>query len=177
MMRYARGAGGRAWSGPSLAAFPELATYVSRTPGRRMETLPPSLPGRAMQATASARILLSAVLVIVTGGALAAALGFGAWHLLPYEWLDADTAAGRFAVWEGVMWGLGLAGTLFGIAALLNATDLYSDRTLRHVRQQGADARRGRTLYSEIPAVPWMVLACGATLILGAVAARSAIAG
>lgn len=73
------------------------------------------------------------------------------------------------------MWGLGLAGTLFGIAALLNATDLYSDRLLVQVKQQVHDARRGRTLYSDLPALPWMLLSCGAALLLIAVLARSAM--
>jgi hypothetical protein len=138
-----------------------------------MEIDPPSLPGRAMQATASTRILRSAVLVIVIGGSIAAAVAMGAWHLLPYEALKAETSAGRFAIWEGVMWALGLGGTLFGIAALLNATDLGSPRPLEQVLQQAADARRGRTLYSDLPAVPWVVLTCGAALIATALVARA----
>ena len=173
MARHERSRGGRARLGPSLAAFPELATYVSRTPVGQMAFDPPSLPGRAMQTTASARILRSAVLVIVIGGSIAASVALGAWHLLPYEALKADTFAGRFAIWEGVMWALGLAGTLFGIAALLNATDLYSPRPLEQVLQQAADARRGRTLYSDLPAVPWVVLTCGLALLLAAALARS----
>lgn len=173
MARHERSRGGRARPGPSLAAFPELATYVVRTPVGPLAFSSPSLPGRAMQATAPARILRSAVLVIVIGGSIAAALGVGAWYLLPYGALKADTFAGRFAIWEGVMWGLGLAGTLFGIAALLNATDLSAPRPLEQVLQQAADARRGRTLYSDLPGVPWVVLACGLALLLAAVVARS----
>lgn len=173
MARHGRTGGGRGWTGPSLATFPELATVVSRTPGRGMKMDPPSLPGRAMQSTTATRILRTALLVIVIGGSVAAALGVGAWHLLPYAALKADTAAGRFAIWEGAMWGLGLAATLFGMAALLNATDLSSIRSLHQVTQQAHDARQGRTLYSDLPAVPWVLLACGVALLVVAVAARS----
>lgn len=130
-----------------------------------------------MQATAPARILRSAVMVILVGGALAAALAFGAWRLLPYEMLEADTFARRFAVWEGVMWGLGLAGALFGCAALFNATDLSGANSLEHVQQMAHDARRGRTLYSDLPSVPWTLLSCGAALLLIAVLTRSAMPG
>lgn len=130
-----------------------------------------------MQAAAPTRILRSALLMILMGGAVAGVLAFGAWHLLPYGALDADTFGARFAVWEGTMWGLGLAGTLFGVAALLNATDLYSDRLLAHVKQQARDARRGRTLYSDLPSVPWVLLAFGAALIVAAVAGRSVMLG
>lgn len=130
-----------------------------------------------MQAAAPVRNLRSALLMILIGGAVAGVLALGAWHLLPYGMLDADTLPARFAVWEGAMWGLGLAGALFGVAALLNATDLYSDRSLRHVKQQAHDARHGRTLYSDLPAVPWVLLAFGAALIVAAVAARSVMLG
>lgn len=126
-----------------------------------------------MQTTASLRILRPALLVILASGVIAGALGLGAWYLLPYEALDADTAAQRFALWEGVAWGLGLAGTLMGLAALLNATDLYSPRPLEQVTQQASDARRGRTLYSDLPALPWIALGCGVALILLAVLARA----
>ncbi|HEX6372339.1 MAG TPA: hypothetical protein VF006_25695 [Longimicrobium sp.] len=130
-----------------------------------------------MAAHAPTRIHRSVVLVILFGASIGGALASGLWHLLPYESLDAETAAQRFALWEGVMWGLGLAGTLFGVAALLNATDLYSDRTLRHVKQQAHDARRGRTLYSDLPAVPWLLLSCGAAVLLIAVLVRSTLQG
>jgi hypothetical protein len=130
-----------------------------------------------MRATTPVRILHYVLLVILIGGSVAGALAFGAWHLLPYEALHADTFPGRFALWEGAMWGLGLAGTLFGCAALFNATDLYSDRSLRHVKQQGHDARRGRTLYSDLPAIPWLLLSSGAALLLIAVLTRSAMFG
>lgn len=128
-----------------------------------------------MPATAPARILCSTVLVILAGGSIAGGLALGAWHLLPYESLDAVTFAQRFALWEGVMWGLGLAGTLFGVAALFNATDLSSPRPLEQVSHQAGDARRGRTLYSDLPAFPWMLLVCGAALLLSAVLGRSAM--
>ena len=130
-----------------------------------------------MQATVSATILRSALLLMVIGAIAAAALGVGAWHLLPYEALEARTFADRFAIWEGVMWGLGAAGTLFGMAALLNATDLSAPRPLEQVQQQAVDARRGRTLYSDLPALPWMLLSCGAALIVAAVLVRSATLG
>lgn len=130
-----------------------------------------------MQAPAPARILRSAVLVVLFGASVAGALATGLWYLLPYEGLAAATSAQRFALWEGVMWGLGLAGTLFGVAALLNATDLYSRRPLEQVQQQAHDARHGRTLYSDLPGVPWMLLSCGAALLLIAVLARSAMQG
>jgi hypothetical protein len=142
-----------------------------------MEIDPPLLPGRAMPATTTTRTLRSTLLVILAGGAVAGALGFGMWHLLPYVRLEVDTAAARFAVWEGVMWALGLAGTLFGAAALLNATDLYSSRPLEQVFQQASDARRGQTLYSELPAVPWIVLSTGVALLVIAMAARSVAPG
>jgi hypothetical protein len=130
-----------------------------------------------MQAPAPARILRSVVLVILFGASVAGALASGLWYLLPYESLAAETSAQRFALWEGVMWGLGLAGTLFGVAALLNATDLYSDRLLAQVKQQAHDARRGRTLYSDLPALPWMLLSCGAAILLIAVVVRSVMLG
>ncbi|MBW3571791.1 MAG: hypothetical protein KY467_11855 [Gemmatimonadetes bacterium] len=130
-----------------------------------------------MQATVPATILRTTLLLIVIGGAVAAAVGLGAWHLLPYEALEARTFADRFAVWEGVMWGLGAAGTLFGAAALLNATDLSSPRPLEQVQQQAVDARRGRTLYSDLPTLPWILLSCGAALMLAAVLVRSATLG
>ena len=173
------GNGGLARTGPSLAPFPELATYVSRTPGRPViRRLKPRTPSHAMRAATSARILRSTVLVILIGGSVAAALAFGAWHLLPYEALEADTFAGRFAIWEGAMWGLGLAGALFGVAAMLNATDLYSARPLEQVQQQIREARRqGRGLYSDLPAAPWVVLVIGVALILAAVFARATMLG
>lgn len=130
-----------------------------------------------MQATAPAHILRSALMVILIGTSIAAALAFGAWHLLPYEVLEAQTPTQRYGLWEGVMWGLGLAGTLFGVAALFNATDLYSDRTLKHLKQQARDARRGRTLYSDLPAIPWILLSFGAALLLIAVLTRSVALG
>jgi hypothetical protein len=131
-----------------------------------------------MQATASsARILRTAVMVVLIGGSIAAAVALGAWHLLPYEALAAQTPAQRYGLWEGVMWGLGLAGTLFGMAALLNATDLSGANTVEHVHQLAQDARRGRTLYSDLPALPWMLLSCGAALLLIAVLVRSATLG
>lgn len=177
MMDPRRGSVGRASSGPALAGFPELATYVLRTPGRPSMRIDPRPASRAMQAPVSARILRSVVLVILFGGSVAGALASGLWYLLPYESLAAETWAQRFTLWEGVMWGLGLAGTLFGVAALLNATDLYSDRLLVQVKQQVHDARRGRTLYSDLPALPWMLLSCGAALLLIAVLVRSAMQG
>ncbi len=130
-----------------------------------------------MQAPAPAPILRSVVLVVRFGGSVAGALASGLWYLLPYESLAAATSAQRFALWEGVMWGLGLAGTLFGVAALLNATDLYSSRPLAQVQQQADDARRGRTLYSDLPALPWLLLSCGAALLLIVVLVRSATIG
>ncbi|WP_420130408.1 hypothetical protein [Longimicrobium sp.] len=130
-----------------------------------------------MQAIAPSRILRSALMVILIGGSIAAALAFGAWHLLPYEALEAQTPAQRYGLWEGVMWGLGLAGTLFGLAALFNATDLYGANTVEHVHQLAQDARRGRTLYSDLPAVPWLLLACGVALLLIAMLTRSVVVG
>jgi hypothetical protein len=163
----------RARPGPSLAAFPELATYVYRTPGRPSNRAEPRSASPAMQATALTRILRSAVMVILAGGSIAGALAFGAWHLLPYDAWKAATFAERFAIWEGGMWGLGMAGTLFGVAALFNATDLSGPRLLEQVQQQASDARRGRTLYSDLPALPWIVLSCGASLLLIAVIVRA----
>jgi hypothetical protein len=128
-----------------------------------------------MQATASARILRSAALVMLISASIAGALAVGAWYLLPYDSLDAQTAVQRFARWEAVMWGLGATGTLFGVAALFNATDLHAPRPLEQVLQQAGDARRGRTLYSDLPAFPWLMLGCGLALILAAVAARGAL--
>jgi hypothetical protein len=130
-----------------------------------------------MQPTALTRILRSAVMVILIGGCAAGALAFGAWHLLPYQAWKAATFAQRFAIWEGGMWGLGIAGTLFGVAALLNATDLSSPRLLEQVQQQAADARRGRTLYSDLPALPWLLLACGVALLLIAAVVRATVFG
>ncbi|HEX5872308.1 MAG TPA: hypothetical protein VFY65_17890 [Longimicrobium sp.] len=130
-----------------------------------------------MQASARTRILRSAVLVVLFGASVAGALASGLWYLLPYESLHAGTAAQRFALWEGVMWGLGLAGTLFGIAALLNATDLWSLRPLEQVQQQAHDAHRGRTLYSDLPAIPWLLLACGVGILLIAALGRSTLLG
>lgn len=130
-----------------------------------------------MQANAPSRILRSALMVIGIGGSVAAALAFGAWQLLPYEALEAQTAVQRFALWEGVMWGLGLAGALFGLAALFNATDLYGANTVEHVHQLAQDARRGRTLYSDLPAIPWLLLASGVALLLIAVLTRSVALG
>lgn len=125
-----------------------------------------------MQAVASARILRTAVLIVVVSGAAAAMFGFAVWHLLPYEALDATTPAQRFATWEGTMWGLGAAAFLFGLAALLNATDLYSPRLLEHALQQMDDARRGRTLYSELPSLPWLLPSIGVACVLVAVVGR-----
>lgn len=172
MARHAHVGEGRALRGPSFASFPELATYVARTPvpqAKRTRTR------RAMPPIA--RILRSAVLVMACGGVLAAGIAFSAWRLLPYAALEAETFAERFFVWEGMMWGFGIAGTLFGIASLIDATDLYSPRPLEQVQQQMADAHRGRTLYSGLPAAPWVLLACGAALILAAVVVRSTMLG
>lgn len=130
-----------------------------------------------MQAATPARIFRSALLMIVAGAAVAGVLALGAWHLLPYEALDAETFPARFVIWEGAMWGLGLACTLFGVAALLDATDLYGARPLEQVQQQVREARTGGRLYSELPSVPWMLLACGASLIVAAVLARSGMLG
>jgi hypothetical protein len=126
-----------------------------------------------MQATAPTPILRSAVRIIVTAGVIAGAIGIGAWYLLPYEAWKAETFAERFALWEGVLWALGATGTLFGVAALFNATDLYSPRLLEQVQQQAADALRGRTLYSDLPTIPWVLLVCGLALIVAAVVGRS----
>ncbi len=112
------------------------------------------------------------MLIVVVSGVAAAVFGFAAWHLLPYKALDATTAAQRFATWEGTMWGLGAAAILFGLAALLNATDLYSPRLLEHAMQQMDDARRGRTLYSDLPALPWLLPAVGVACVLVAVVGR-----
>lgn len=112
------------------------------------------------------------MLIVLVSGAAAGVIGFAAWHLLPYEALEATTAAQRFATWEGTMWGVGAAGFLFGLAALLNATDLYSPRLLEHAVQQMDDARRGRTLYSELPTLPWLLPAIGAACVLVAVVGR-----
>ncbi|HEY0020988.1 MAG TPA: hypothetical protein VGC13_32100 [Longimicrobium sp.] len=130
-----------------------------------------------MQATAPTPILRSAVRIIVTAGVIAGAIGIGAWYLLPYEAWKAETFAERFALWEGILWALGATGTLFGIAALFNATDLYSPRLLEQVQQQAADALRGRTLYSDLPTVPWVLLGCGLALIVAAVVGRSVLPG
>ena len=126
-----------------------------------------------MQAIASPRILRSAVLGLL----LAAAIAAGAWYLLPYEAWKADTPAERFALWEGALWGLGATGTLFGIAALFNATDLYAPRPLEQVLQQARDARQGRTLYSDLPSVPWVLVGCSVALIGLAVVGRSVMVG
>lgn len=130
-----------------------------------------------MQTAAPARILRTAGLIVLVSGATAAVFGLAAWHLLPYEALDAKTPAQRFATWEATMWGLGVAGFLFGVAALLNATDLYSPRLLEHVMQQMNDARRGRTLYSELPALPWLLPSCGLALVVAAVVSRAIALG
>lgn len=130
-----------------------------------------------MQATVSTPILRSAVRVIVIAGLFAGAIGVAAWYLLPYQAWKAETFAERFALWEGVLWALGATGTLFGVAALFNATDLYSPRPLEQVLQQASDARRGRTLYSELPTAPWMLLACSLALIVAAVVGRSVLLG
>jgi hypothetical protein len=176
-MTHPRESEGRVRPGPSLAAFPELATYVYRTPGRPSNRVDRRSASRAMQSTAAARILRSAVMVILIGGAIAGALAFGAWHLLPYDVWKAASFAQRFAVWEGLMWGLGIVGTLFGAAALFNATDLSAPRPLEQVLQQASDAYRGRTLYSDLPALPWIVLSCGAALLLIAAVVRSILLG
>lgn len=130
-----------------------------------------------MQATASTPILRSAVRVIVTAGLVAGAIGLAAWHLLPYEALDAETPVQRFMLWEGALWGVGATGALWGIASLFNATDLYSPRPLEQVLQQARDARQGRTLYSDLPSVPWVMLGCSLALILGAIVGRSVMVG
>ena len=130
-----------------------------------------------MQGMASTRIIRSAAQVLFAGAAVGAVVGLGAWHLLPYEALQAHTAAQRYGLWEGVMWALGLAGTLFGLAALLNATDLSGANTVEHVHQLAQDARRGRTLYSDLPALPWLLLACGLALIAVALAGRAIVHG
>jgi hypothetical protein len=130
-----------------------------------------------MQATAPARILRSAVMLILVSGMIAGTVALGAWHLLPYEVWKAASFAQRFAIWEGLMWALGSAGTLFGVAALFNATDLSGPRPLEQVLQQAGDARRGRTLYSDLPALPWLLLACGLALLLIAVSTRSVALG
>ncbi|HEU4883531.1 MAG TPA: hypothetical protein VFT45_14830, partial [Longimicrobium sp.] len=64
-----------------------------------------------------------------------------------------------------------------GVAALFNATDLSGPRLLAQVQQQASDARRGRTLYSDLPALPWIVLSCGASLLLIAAAVRAVVFG
>ena len=125
-----------------------------------------------MQPAVPVRIVRSAARVCLLAALLAGAMAFAAWHLLPYPALEAETAAERFMAWEGTVWALGLGWTLFGIAALFNATDLSGPRPLEQVLQQAGDARAGRTLYSDLPAFPWMMVACGLALIVLAVAAR-----
>jgi len=130
------------------------------------------------------RRLRAILLLLVLSAALAALLGFTAWHLLPYETLERDDAVTRFALWEAAMWMAGLALGLFGLAAWFGATDtgtrhgdFYLDRSPDFIRHQVRLGIEGNVLFSDLPAIPWLMIGSGLLLVLEAVMLRSMIYG
>jgi hypothetical protein len=119
----------------------------------------------------------------LAGLVVAGLVAYAAWHHLPYETLDRHEPDERFFFWEGVMWMLALAFTFFGLAALGNATDLYSrqgsaqelyvTRSDAHARRTMMEGIRGRTLFADVPYVPWAMLSLGLALALLAAIARA----
>lgn len=115
---------------------------------------------------------------IAAAGALAAA----SWQFLPYEALRRDGPPERFLLWEAVMWMSGLAMTGFGAAAWFGSTDLYggggdpyATRAADHIRTQVQQGVRGRMLFTDLPAVPWVMIGTGLALIMIAVVVRALV--
>jgi hypothetical protein len=129
------------------------------------------------------RISIRFAVFALAGLAVAAIVAYAAWHHLPYDALDRQTAEEQFFFWEGVMWMLALAFTFFGLAALGNATDLYSrqgsaqdiyvTRSDAHARRTMMEGIRGRTLFSDVPYVPWAMVSLGLALALLVAVARA----
>jgi len=119
----------------------------------------------------------------LAGLAVALLIAYAAWNHLPYETVARHTPEERFFFWEGVMWMLALAGIFFGLASLGSATDLFSrhgsaqemyvTRSDAHARRTLMEGIRGRTLYSDIPWVPWTLLSIGIALAVIAAVARA----
>ena len=118
--------------------------------------------------------------VLLLSVATAAALGLALWQFLPYEALRREGPAERFLLWEAVMWMSGLAAAGFGTAAWFGSTDLYGGggdpymtRAADHIRIQVQQGVRGRTLFTDVPAVPWVIIGTGLALIGIAVIVRA----
>jgi hypothetical protein len=78
----------------------------------------------------------------------------------------------------------GLALALFGSAAWFGATDLYARhgdvhvaRSSEDLRQQMQEGVRGRALFADLPAAPWLMIGTGAGLVLQAMLVRSVVVG
>jgi hypothetical protein len=72
----------------------------------------------------------------------------------------------------------------FGVAAAFGSTDLYvrhgdvyANRSADHVQRQLRQGKRGQTLFSDVPAAPWVMLGIGVGLLLQAAIARSVLLG
>lgn len=88
----------------------------------------------------------------------------------------------RFLLWEGTLWMVGMAFVLFGVAAFFGSTDLYVghgsvyvNRSADHIQRQVQQGIRGRTLFSDVPAVPWVMFGLGVGLVLQAAILRSVL--
>jgi len=82
------------------------------------------------------------------------------------------------------MWMSGLALVLFGLAAWFGSTDLhvghgsvYMNRSSEHIRRQVEQGVSGRTLFSDLPLAPWLMMGTGVGLGLQAVIVRSVVFG
>jgi hypothetical protein len=127
-----------------------------------------------------ARRARGAVLLLLVGLGVAAITGFAAWHLLPYGALERESPAEQFLFWEAVMWMSGLALMFFGASAWFGSTDLYAshgdayvNRTSDHIRLQLQAGAQGRSLFSDIPSAPWLMMGTGAGLTLQALILRA----
>lgn len=124
-------------------------------------------------------LVRSSLWVLLLSIAVAGALASASWQFLPYEALHREDPAERFLLWEAMMWMAGLAAAGFGAAAWFGSTDLYgvggdpyTTRAADHIRIQVQDGVRGRMLFTDLPAVPWMMMGTGLALILIAVIVR-----
>jgi hypothetical protein len=144
--------------------------------------------GAADRGAAPTRVValrfLVRLLVFGTVGTLAAVtIAYLAWHNLPYEAMGRYTPEERFLFWEGSMWLLALAFAFFGLAAMAGTSDMlgrhgvpaiyYGSRADDHALRQMKDDIAGRSLFTNLPWVPWTMLGIAVPLVVLAVVARS----
>jgi hypothetical protein len=128
------------------------------------------------------RFALRLLFFALAGGSVAAAIAYLAWHHLPYEAMARHTPEERFFFWEGVMWLLALALGFFGLAAMAGTSDMmgrhgvpaiiYGSRADDHALRQMKDDIAGRSLFTNLPWVPWTMLGIAVPLAVIAGVAR-----